>query len=185
VNTARTGGGNDRLQPHQLQRHVGHGGQNAGQRDRQFQPAIAEPRGHHVGGRDLAAGEGIAPEPRVGGEQQHEGQHGVGHREKPDGAGGEHQGRDREEGVRGGEIAAEQEPGDDRAEAPPAQAPLVQQVEVAAAPVDRDEPEDGGRHEQRRADGQNRPPHAGGFRSSRPATPVSTAVSAIHSVCHA
>ena len=64
-----------------------------------------------------------------------------GTREEADRAGAEHQRRHGDEGIGGVQVAAEQEPGDDGAEAAAAQAPFVQQVEVALAPARGDESE--------------------------------------------
>ena len=67
-------------------------------------------------------------------------------------AGAEHQRRHGDEGVGGVEIAAEQKPGHDRAEAAPGQAPFVQQVEVAARQRDGDKAEHGDQAEQQDED---------------------------------
>ena len=53
----------------------------------------------------------------------------------------EHHAGDRDEGVRGVQVAAEQEPGDDGAEAASSQAPLLEMVEVRSAPSGRAEAE--------------------------------------------
>jgi hypothetical protein len=50
-------------------------------------------------------------------------------------------------------VAAQQEPGDDRAEAAPAEAPLVEQAEVAALPARRDEAHHRHQPEQEAEDG--------------------------------
>ena len=57
---------------------------------------------------------------------------GVRHGEEADRAGAEHQGGHGDEGVGGVEIAAEQEPGDEGAEAAAAEAPFMQQVRSPA-----------------------------------------------------
>ena len=82
------------------------------------------------------------PEPREHEEQDRIDHDRVRHGEEADRAGAEQQRRHGDEGVGGVEVAADQEPGDDGAEAAAAQAPFVQQVEVALAPVRGDEAED-------------------------------------------
>ena len=42
------------LHAHQLQRDIGHGGDDAGDRDRQRQAAMAEAAAHEIGGGDIA-----------------------------------------------------------------------------------------------------------------------------------
>jgi hypothetical protein len=77
------------------------------------------------------------------------------HREEPDRAEAEHERRDGDEGVRGVDVAAQEEPGDPAAEVPPAQAPLVEVVELARPPPPRgDEAEHGHEQEQRDDDDQ-------------------------------
>jgi hypothetical protein len=66
----------------------------------------------------------------------------VGQREEALGADAEDERRDGDERVRRVEVAAEQEPGDDRPEPPPAEAPLVELAQVAAPPARRDEAHD-------------------------------------------
>ena len=60
----------------------------------------------------------------------------------------EHKRRHGDEGVGGVEIAAEQEPGDDGAEAAPAKPPFMQEIEIGLAPTRRDEAKPGDEQEQ-------------------------------------
>jgi hypothetical protein len=80
------------------------------------------------------------PQPRHQQEHQRIDDDRVGQGEEPGGADPEHQRGDGDERVRGVNVAAEQEPGHDRAEFPTGQAPLVEDREVAAPPARRDEP---------------------------------------------
>src|SRR5262249_54647946 len=59
----------------------------------------------------------------------------VGDSVKADGPGTVHQAGHGDEGVGGVEVSSKQEPGDDSAEATAGEAPLVEQVEVAATPA--------------------------------------------------
>ncbi len=145
------------LDADELQRDIGHRRDDAGHRDRQRQPAVAEPAAHEIGGGDVAVLVHDAPQPRKHQEQQRIDDDRVGHREERDGAGAEGQRRHGDEGVGGIEIAADQEPGDDGAEAPPAEAPLVQQVEIAPAPARGGEAEPGDEAEQQHEDDESRP----------------------------
>ena len=136
--------------------------------------ASAEPAGavaalHEVGRRDVPVPVRDRPEPR----QEHEDdrvdhdrvRHGeeAGHR-----AGREHRRRHRDEGVRRVEVAAEQEPGDEGAEAAAAEAPLVEAVHARRPPPPgRGEAHHGDEDEQDDDDGQRDPVDAG-HRSSPP-----------------
>ena len=132
----------DDLQADELQRDIGHGGEQAGHRDRQREPAVAEAAAHEIGRRDVAVLAAHRPQAR----EHHEGHRvddgRVGHGEERDGAGPEGQRRHGDERVGGVDVAADQEPGDQRAEAAAGEAPFVQQVEIAAAPVGRQEAEE-------------------------------------------
>ncbi len=52
------------LHADELERDIGHGGDDAGQRDGEREHAAAEPVAHIVGGGDVAALMGDRPEPR-------------------------------------------------------------------------------------------------------------------------
>ncbi len=90
----------------------------------------------------------------------------VGDGEEAKSAGSEHERRHGDEGIGRVEIAAEQEPGDDRAEAATAEAPFVQLIEIGLAPVRGDEAEP--RHEQE----QNDEDDGGGKIQSQSTSPV-------------
>ena len=132
----------------QLQRDIGHGGDDAGNGDGQRQAAAAEPGAHEIGRRDIAVAVTHRPQPRQHHEQKRPHQNGIRHGEKAGGPGAEQQRGHRDEGVGGIEIAAEQEPADDAAEAPPAQSPFVELIEIAAPPACRDEPQNRDQREQ-------------------------------------
>ncbi len=74
------------------------------------------------------------PQPREDQVKQRIDQDRVRHGEKTECSGAVDQGRDGYEGVGGIQIATEQEPGDEGAEAAAAEAPLVQLGQVAGAP---------------------------------------------------
>ena len=145
------------LEPDELQRDVGHGRDDAGDRHRQRQPAVAEAAAHEIGGGDVVVLVADVPEPREHQEQDRIDDDRVRHGEERDGAGAEGQRRNGDESVGGVEVAADQEPGDDRAEAPAAEAPFVQQVEIALAPVGGREAEPGDEAEQQHEDDQRGP----------------------------
>ena len=146
--------GDDHLQADQLQRDVGHGGDDAGDRHRQRQPAVAETAAHEVRRRDVVVLVTDMPEPRKHQEQDRIDHDRVGHGEERHRAGAERERRDGDEGVGRIEIAADQEPGDDRAEPPAAEPPFVQLVEVALAPAGGGKAEPGDEGEQHDKDAQ-------------------------------
>ena len=156
---ADTHGADHHLQADQLQRDIGHGGDDAGDGDRQRQPAIAEAAAHEIGRRDVVVLVADMPEPRKHQEQDRIDHDRVRHREEGDGAGAEGERRHGDEGVGRVKVAADQEPGDDGAEAPPAQAPFVQQIEVALAPVRGGETQPRDETEQSNEDDQGSPVH--------------------------
>ena len=153
-----------------LQRDVGHGGKNAGCRHRQRQCAVAETAAHEIGRGDVAPGARHRPQPGIDREQNRIDQNGVGHGEEAHRARAEHQCRHRNEGVGGIEIAAQQEPGDDGAETPPAKAPLMQLGKIALPPARGDEAQHGHGHEQDQKNNQRRGHHQGclSWSSARP-----------------
>ncbi len=151
--------GDHHLQADQLQGDVGHGRDEAGDRHRQRQPAIAEAAAHEVRRRDVIVLAADVPEPRKHQEQDRIDHDGVRHGEEGDGAGAERQCRHGDEGIGRVEVAADQEPGDDGAETPPAEPPLVQQIEVALAPARRGKTEPGDEGEQQDKNDQRRPVH--------------------------
>ncbi len=149
----------DDLKADQLQRDIGHGRDNAGDAHRQRQPAIAVAAAHEIARGDVVVLVADVPEPRKHQEQDRIDQDRIGHGEEGDGAGAEGERRNGDESVGRIDVAADQEPGDERAEAPPAEAPFVQQIEVARAPFRGGEAEPGDEGEQQDEDGQSGPIH--------------------------
>ena len=109
--------------------------------------------------RDVVVLVADVPEPRKHQEQDRIDHDGVGHGEKREGAGAESERRNRDEGVGGVEIAADQKPGDERAEAPAAEAPFVQLVEIALAPMGGGKAQPGDETEQHNKDDERGPVH--------------------------
>ena len=147
------------LDADELQRDVRHGRDDAGQRDGQRQPAIAVAATHEVAGGDVAALVAHVPQARKDQEQDGIDDDGVRDGEEGQRAGAEGQRRNRDERVRGVQIAADQEPGDDGAEAPAAESPFVQLVEIALAPVGRGKPQPGNEGEQQYENAERHPVH--------------------------
>ena len=112
------------------------------------QPAVAEAAAHEIARRDVAVLVAHVPEAREHQEQERIDDDRVGHGEERHGAGAERQRRHGDEGVGGVEIAADQEPGDDGAEAPAAEPPLVQLIQIALAPARGGKPQPGDEAEQ-------------------------------------
>ncbi len=119
------------LDADQLQRDVRHRRENAGERDRERQGSAAEAPHHEVRRRDVPVLVRDRPEPRE--RHVHEGidQERVRDREETDRARAVHERGYGDERVRRVQIAAEQEPRDDRAEAPAAKAPFIEPIEIA------------------------------------------------------
>ena len=141
--------GEHRLDADQLQRDVRHQRQDAGEGHRQRQPAGAVPAADEVAGRDVVVHPGDRPQPGQEDERDGEGHDRVRDREESDRSRAEHQGGHGDERVGRVEVAAEQEPRDERAEAAARQAPLVQvQHVVRSAPARRREADDRDEQEQ-------------------------------------
>ena len=147
----------DDLQADQLQGDVGHGRDDAGDGDGERQPAIAEAAAHEIGRGDVVVLVADVPQPREHQEQDRIDHDRVRHREEGDGAGAEGERRHGDEGVGRIEVAADQKPGDDGAEAPAAEPPFVQLVKVAFAPVRGGKTEPGDEAEQGDKDDQRGP----------------------------
>ena len=152
-------GADDDLKADQLQRDIGHGRDDAGDGHGQRQPAIAEAAAHEIARGDVVVLVADIPEPREHQEQDRIDQDRVGHREERDGAGAEGERRNGDEGVGRIDVAADQEPGDERAEAPAAEAPFVQQIEIALAPMRGGKAQPGDEGEQQHEDGERGPIH--------------------------
>jgi hypothetical protein len=147
---------NSGLDADELQRDVGHRGQDAGDRDREPEPAAAEPALHEVGRRDVAVAVRDRPQPWHEHEDDRIDDDRVRHREEAaDRAGREHRRGHGHERVGGVEVAAEQEPGDEGAEAAAAKAPLVEAGEAGRPPPPgRGEADDGDEDEEDQDDRQ-------------------------------
>ena len=98
----------------------------------------------------------------------------VGDGEEAHRAGAEHERGHGDEGVGGVEVAAEQEPGDHRAEAPAAEAPFLQLIEIGLAPMRGDEAEPAHEQEQNDEDDRGRDVQ---IHSTSPVAPGSTLAS--------
>ena len=97
------------------------------------------------------------PKPREYQEQDRIDDNGVRHREERDRAGAEGESGHCDEGIRRVEVTADQEPGNDGAEAPSAQAPFMQLIEVALAPLRGCKPQPRDEAEQRYEDDKSGP----------------------------
>ena len=152
----------DDLDADQLQGDVGHRREDAGDGDGQRERLAVVAALHEVGRRDVAVPVGDRPELREEQEDQRVDHDRVRHREEADHAAGVQRRRDRDEGVRRVEVAADQEPGDEGAEAPAAEAPLVEVVHpLGAAPAGGREAEDGDDEEQEDEDADRDGVHRG------------------------
>ena len=109
--------GQHRLDADELQRDVRHQRQDAGEGHGERQAARAVPAADEVGGRDVVVHPADRPQPGQEDERDRERHDRVGDREEADRARAEHQRGHGDERVGGVEVAAEQEPGDERAEA--------------------------------------------------------------------
>src|SRR5262249_25266148 len=90
----------------------------------------------------------------------------IGHGEKAERAHSEHDGRNSDKGIGGVKVAAEQEPGEEGAEAAAAQAPIVQVIEVPPPPMGRYEAEHSDKKKQENENGQCNPIHRHGRSSA-------------------
>jgi hypothetical protein len=93
------------------------------------------------------------PKPREREEQDWINDNGIRHREKCDCAGAEGERRNGDEGIGRVEVAADEEPSDDRAEPAAAEAPFVQQIEITFAPMCGSKTEPGDEREQQDKNG--------------------------------
>ena len=123
------------LDADELQRDVGHRRDDAGDRDGEREAAAVVASADEVGRRDVAATLRDRPQARQEDEDDRVGDDRVRHGEEPGHrAGRVHRGRHRDERVGRVEVTAQQEPGDDRAEAAAAEPPLVQAVHRLGPP---------------------------------------------------
>src|SRR4029453_2974555 len=105
-----------------------------------------------VGGGDMAARVRDPPQARKNDIENGIDEDGVGNGEEAHRALAEDERRDGDERIGRIEVAAEQEPGDDGAEAASAEAPFMQHVEIGLAPMRGDEAQPGDEQEQRDED---------------------------------
>jgi hypothetical protein len=145
------------LDADELKRDVRHGRDDAGDGHRQRQPAIAEMAAHEITRRDVAVLVADAPHAREHQKQDRIDHDGVWHCKEGNRTRAEGKRRHRNEGVRGIEIAADQKPGDDGAEAPAAEPPFVQQVEITSAPIGCRKAQPGNESEEQHEDGKCNP----------------------------
>ena len=145
---AEAQGRDHHLHAHQLQRDIGHHRHQPRQGNGQRQPAMAEAAAHEIGGGDIAMGARHRPQPWESHEQHRIHQRRIGHGEESGRPGAEQQRRHRDEGIGGVEIAAQKKPGDQGAEAAPAQAPLRQLRQVGMAPARTEQAQERHEHEQ-------------------------------------
>jgi hypothetical protein len=142
-----------RLDAHELQGDVGHRRDDAGERDRERERRRPMARANEVGRRGHPVPVGDRPDADGGEQNQRVDDDRVGNREEADRAEAEDERRNRDEGVGGVDVAAEQEPRDPAAELAPAETPLVDILERSrAAPAHRGEPDERNEEEQRQDD---------------------------------
>src|SRR5215469_4212358 len=99
------------------------------------------------------------PKPRKHQEEDRIGHDGVRDGEEGDRAGAKGERWNGNECVGGIEVAADEEPGDHRAEAPAAKAPFVELVEIAFAPIGGGKAEPGNKGKQQHEDRKSDPVH--------------------------
>ena len=122
------------LEPDELQRDVGHGRHEPGDRHEEGEQRAAVAAAHEVGRGDVAVHPRDRPQPQHRQEHQRIEDHGVGQGEEAHRTRAEQQRGHGDEGVGGVEVAADQEPGDPGAELAPAQPPLVEVLERLGPP---------------------------------------------------
>ena len=146
----------DHLDADQLERDVRHRGEDAGERhDERERPAVVAAL-HEVRRRDVAVPVGHRPQPGQEQEDQWVDDDRVRHREESDRASGVQQRGHRDKRVRRVEVAADQEPRNEGAEAAAAESPLVEAVEgLRAAPAGGHEAEHGDEQEEEQEDAES------------------------------
>ena len=145
----------DDLDADQLERDVGHRGEDARDRDREGQRLAVVAALHEVGRRDVAVPVRDRPQPRQEQEDQRVHHDRVRHGEEADRAAGVQQGGHRHEGVRRVEVTADEEPRDERPEAATAETPLVEVVQgLRATPAGGCEAEDRDQQEEEQEDAE-------------------------------
>ncbi len=145
------------LHADQLEGDIGHGGEDAGEGNRQSQPLIAVAAFDEVGAGDVVVLMRNRPQARHDGEHDRIDDDRIRQREEAVSTLREHDRRHGDHGIGGVEVAADQEPGDDGAETPPAQAPFMQLGQIAGFPARGDEAQHGDQGEEKDEDDQGRP----------------------------
>jgi hypothetical protein len=145
------------LQTDELEGDVRHRRDDPGDSHRQGEPAVAEAPAHEVSCGDVMVLVADVPDPREHQEKDRVSDDRVGHREESDSARAKGKCRNGNESIGRVEIAADEEPGDDGTEASSAESPLVQQIEIASAPVGRREAQPGDKAKHRYEDDQGDP----------------------------
>ncbi len=140
------------LHADQLQRDIGHCGEDTGHADGQRQPAIAIAAADEFRTGNIAVIACHLPKFRKHQKQDRVADHSIGNGEKAQRAGAEHQCRNGDEGVGGIGVTADEEPGDPGAEAPAAQAPFLDMAHIAGFPAPGDEAENDDEDDQRQKD---------------------------------
>ena len=126
--------GQHRLDADELQRDVGHGGQDPGRRHREPEALRAVSAPDELARCDVAARPGDRPEPRREDEYNREHHDRVRQRVEARRAGSVDQRRHRDKGIGGINVVAKQEPTDERPEPPATQTPLAQLHRVLSRP---------------------------------------------------
>ena len=152
IDVAESHRGEHHLHADELQRDVRHRRQHAGEGDGEREPMAAVAGFDEIRCRHVVVLVAHVPQPRHDQEHQRIHDDRVRQREESVRADGEHQRRHRDDGVGRIDVAADQEPGDDGAEAASAQTPFVQLREIGLLPARGDESEHRHQHEEERED---------------------------------
>src|SRR5712671_5249726 len=147
------------LQADELKGDVGHRRDDAGNRDCQGEPAVAEAAAHEIARSDIVVLMANVPDAWKDQEKDRISHNRIGYRKERDGAGTKGECRNSNESIGRVEIAADEKPGDKGAEALSAEPPLAQQVEIAFAPVGRSKTQPGYKGKQQDEDRQSGPIH--------------------------
>jgi hypothetical protein len=147
------------LQAKELQRDIRHGRNDAGDRDCQREPAVAVAALHEIAGSDVMVLVRDRPHARQYEKYQRIDNDGVRQREEAERSGPEHEGRHGDEGIGGVDVAIQEKPSDDGAKPTARQSPLVQLIEIAAAPISGKETQNRHQSEQRNKDNDGGPIH--------------------------
>src|SRR6202030_2915580 len=134
--------GDDLAHADQLQRDVGHGSENSGNRNGDRKPPALVAAAHIVRQRYVTVSMAYPPERRQ--HQHHEriAHDAVGNSKEANCAGPEQRGRNSNDGVGRVQVSTDQEPGDQGADLAPRQAPLIEtwSIEIRSPPAYSPEP---------------------------------------------